>query len=80
MFSIDIGGSCSTSDLSWLSGRSSFAGRVYMVFYFLLLNSGQSNTSKKAKAGPSREEIHEVVVKILKEVDFNTVSVSFYFQ
>lgn len=49
-------------------------------FFFLLLNSGKSNTSKKAKAGPSREEIHEVVVKILKEVDFNTVSVSFYFQ
>ncbi|KAK4768069.1 hypothetical protein SAY87_003210 [Trapa incisa] len=39
-------------------------------------DQGKSETIKKAKAGPSREEIHEEVVKILKEVDFNTATLS----
>lgn len=53
-------------------------GFFYMVFELLFLKSGKRKTNKKAKAGPSREEIHAEVVKILKEVDFNTVSISFY--
>ena len=36
--------------------------------------SGKGKSGKKAKAEPSREEMHAVVVDILKEVDFNTVS------
>ena len=36
--------------------------------------AGKSNSSKKAKAEPSREDMHAVVVDMLKEVDFNTVS------
>jgi protein DEK len=41
------------------------------------LEPGKGKTSKKAKAEPSREEMHAVVVDILKEVDFNTVSSTF---
>ncbi|KAK4782179.1 hypothetical protein SAY86_016281 [Trapa natans] len=36
----------------------------------------KNETNKKAKTGPSREEILEEVVKILKEVDFNTATLS----
>lgn len=35
---------------------------------------GKGKNSKKVKKEPSREEMHEVVVNILKQVDFNTVS------
>lgn len=35
---------------------------------------GKGKSSKKAKVEPSREDMHAVVVDILKEVDFNTVS------
>lgn len=35
---------------------------------------GKAKGSRKAKPEPSREEMHAVVVDILKEVDFNTVS------
>lgn len=34
----------------------------------------EGKSSKKAKKEPTREEMHAVVVNILKEVDFNTVS------
>ncbi|KAJ1377955.1 Transferase [Sesbania bispinosa] len=36
-------------------------------------DQGKGKSSKKAKAEPSREDMHAVVVDILKEVDFNTV-------
>lgn len=38
---------------------------------------GKGKSSKKVKKEPSREEMHEVVVNILKQVDFNTVSTKF---
>lgn len=38
---------------------------------------GKGKTSKKAKSEPTRGEMHAVVVDILKEVDFNTVSSSY---
>ena len=38
------------------------------------LDAGKA--SKKGKAEPTREEMFEVVTKMLKEVDFNTVSLS----
>lgn len=34
---------------------------------------GKGKTAKKAKAEPTKEEMHAVVASILKEVDFNTV-------
>lgn len=34
----------------------------------------KGKTSKKAKAEPTKEDVHAVIVDILKEVDFNTVS------
>lgn len=34
----------------------------------------KAKTSKKAKAEPTKEDVHAVIVDILKEVDFNTVS------
>ncbi|TYJ98436.1 protein DEK [Cucumis melo var. makuwa] len=37
---------------------------------------GKGKSSKKAKKEPSREEMHEVVVNILKQVDFNTATLS----
>ncbi|KAB2000194.1 hypothetical protein ES319_D12G215800v1 [Gossypium barbadense] len=37
---------------------------------------GKGKSSKKPKAEPSREEINEVVVDILKKVDFNTATLS----
>ncbi|XP_010037385.2 protein DEK isoform X2 [Eucalyptus grandis] len=37
---------------------------------------GKGKSSKKAKAEPSREEMHAVVVDILKKVDFNTATLS----
>lgn len=37
---------------------------------------GKGKTSKKAKPEPSREEMHAVVVDILKQVDFNTATLS----
>lgn len=40
----------------------------------LELKLGKDKTQKKAKAGPTREEMHAVVVDMLKKVDFNTVS------
>ena len=42
------------------------------------LESGKGKTGKKAKPEPSREEMHAVVVDILKQVDFNTVSSASY--
>lgn len=39
--------------------------------------AGKGRRSKKAKKEPSREDMHAVVVDILKEVDFNTVSNAF---
>ncbi|KAA8540663.1 hypothetical protein F0562_024418 [Nyssa sinensis] len=36
----------------------------------------KAKASKKAKAEPSKEEMHAVVVDILKEVDFNTATLS----
>ena len=39
-----------------------------------MLMTGKGKSGKKPKGEPSREEIHDVVVDILKEVDFNTVS------
>lgn len=42
--------------------------------FFLMPMVGKGKSSKKAKAEPSREDMHAVVVDILKEVDFNTVS------
>ena len=39
---------------------------------------GKGKSSKKAKQEPSREDMHAVVVDILKEVDFNTVSGCFW--
>lgn len=35
---------------------------------------GKAKSTKKLKAEPTRQEMHVVVVDILKEVDFNTVS------
>ncbi|XP_030477177.2 DEK domain-containing chromatin-associated protein 1-like isoform X1 [Syzygium oleosum] len=37
---------------------------------------GKGKSSKKAKAEPSRKEMHAVVVDILKKVDFNTATLS----
>lgn len=37
---------------------------------------GKTNSVKKQKAEPTREEMHEVVVDILKKVDFNTATLS----
>ncbi|KAJ8537049.1 hypothetical protein K7X08_035450 [Anisodus acutangulus] len=37
---------------------------------------GKGKSVKKAKAEPSNEELHEVVANILKEVDFNTATLS----
>ncbi|KAJ8563340.1 hypothetical protein K7X08_031792 [Anisodus acutangulus] len=37
---------------------------------------GKEKSGKKAKAEPSNEEIHEAVVNILKEVDFNSATLS----
>ncbi|PPD76470.1 hypothetical protein GOBAR_DD26602 [Gossypium barbadense] len=39
-------------------------------------SQGKSKSGKKPKPEPSREEIHEVVVDILKKVDFNTATLS----
>ncbi|KAH6799215.1 hypothetical protein C2S51_035699 [Perilla frutescens var. frutescens] len=39
-------------------------------------DQGEGKSSKKAKKGPTREEMHSVVVNILKEVDFNTATLS----
>jgi len=36
--------------------------------------AGKGKGSEKAKSGPSKKEMHQVVVDILKKVDFNTVS------
>lgn len=36
--------------------------------------TGKGKSVKKAKAEPSKEELHAVVSIILKKVDFNTVS------
>lgn len=37
---------------------------------------GEGKSSKKAKKEPTREEMHAVVANILKEVDFNTATLS----
>ncbi|XP_057480907.1 DEK domain-containing chromatin-associated protein 1-like isoform X2 [Actinidia eriantha] len=39
-------------------------------------DKGKRKASKKAKPEPSKEEMHAVVVNILKEVDFNTATLS----
>ncbi|KAL0415636.1 UNVERIFIED_CONTAM: hypothetical protein Slati_3395500 [Sesamum latifolium] len=39
-------------------------------------DQGEGKSSKKAKKEPSKEEMHAVVVDILKEVDFNTATLS----
>jgi hypothetical protein len=49
----------------------------HLLFFKFVLELGKGQTRKKAKAEPSREEMHAVVVEILKEVDFNTVSSAF---
>ncbi|XP_050375950.1 DEK domain-containing chromatin-associated protein 1-like [Argentina anserina] len=36
----------------------------------------KGKTSKKAKAEPTKEDVHAVIVDILKEVDFNTATLS----
>jgi len=40
----------------------------------LMSLAGKGRSSEKAKSGPSKDEMHRVVVDILKKVDFNTVS------
>lgn len=45
---------------------------VLFVSNLCMLVKGK--TSKKAKAEPTKEDVHAVIVDILKEVDFNTVS------
>ena len=35
---------------------------------------GKGKASKKPKPEPTRDDMHAVIVDILKEVDFNTVS------
>ncbi|XP_061342857.1 DEK domain-containing chromatin-associated protein 1-like isoform X2 [Gastrolobium bilobum] len=42
----------------------------------LVKDQGKGKSSKKAKPEPSREDMHAVVVDILKEVDFNTATLS----
>ncbi|GAV81603.1 DEK_C domain-containing protein [Cephalotus follicularis] len=42
----------------------------------LTKDQGKGKTNKKAKAEPSIEEMHAVVVDILKKVDFNTATLS----
>lgn len=42
-----------------------------------MLLLGKGKTSKKVKPEPTGEEMHAVVVDILKQVDFNTVSNAF---
>ncbi|KAK7318300.1 hypothetical protein RJT34_02999 [Clitoria ternatea] len=39
-------------------------------------DQGKGKSSEKAKTEPSREEMHQVAVDILKEVDFNTATLS----
>ncbi|KAF2302680.1 hypothetical protein GH714_000733 [Hevea brasiliensis] len=39
-------------------------------------DQGKAKSGRKAKAEPSREDMHAVVVDILKEVDFNTATLS----
>ncbi|XP_057749958.1 DEK domain-containing chromatin-associated protein 1-like [Arachis stenosperma] len=39
-------------------------------------DQGQDNISKKANAEPTKEDMHAVVVDMLKEVDFNTATLS----
>ncbi|KAJ6888986.1 hypothetical protein NC652_029931 [Populus alba x Populus x berolinensis] len=39
-------------------------------------DQGKAKSNKKAKAEPTRQEMHAVVVNILKEVDFNTATLS----
>ncbi|KAK7358671.1 hypothetical protein VNO77_00609 [Canavalia gladiata] len=39
-------------------------------------DQGKGKNSEKAKTEPSREEMHQVAVNILKEVDFNTATLS----
>ncbi|KAF9668061.1 hypothetical protein SADUNF_Sadunf15G0088100 [Salix dunnii] len=39
-------------------------------------DQGKVKSNKKAKAEPTRQEMHAVVVNILKEVDFNTATLS----
>jgi len=56
----------------------SMAGRISHLFIKYILEPGKGKAGKKAKAEPSREEMHAVVVNILKEVDFNTVSTLSY--
>jgi len=40
--------------------------------------AGKGKSSEKVKSGPSKKEMHRVVVDILKKVDFNTVSTFFF--
>ncbi|XP_023007516.1 protein DEK-like isoform X2 [Cucurbita maxima] len=42
----------------------------------LVEEQGKGKNSKKVKKEPSREEMHDVVVNILKQVDFNTATLS----
>ncbi|KAL9329877.1 hypothetical protein ACSQ67_004880 [Phaseolus vulgaris] len=39
-------------------------------------NEGKGKSSEKVKSGPSKKEMHRVVVDILKKVDFNTATLS----
>ncbi|KAG5031897.1 hypothetical protein JHK85_015879 [Glycine max] len=42
----------------------------------LVKDQGKSKSNKKAKAEPTKQDMHAVVVDILKEVDFNTATLS----
>ncbi|QCD84993.1 protein DEK-like [Vigna unguiculata] len=42
----------------------------------LVKDEGKGRSSEKAKSGPSKDEMHRVVVDILKKVDFNTATLS----
>lgn len=47
---------------------------LFLIISNLFMNLVKGKTSKKAKAEPTKEDVHAVIVDILKEVDFNTVS------
>lgn len=57
--------------------RSSCNCASILSNYVYVQQLGKAKSGRKAKAEPSREDMHAVVVDILKEVDFNTVSLVF---
>lgn len=63
------------------------AALFFHSYHWILMSlTGKGKSSEKAEDGPSKNEMHRVVVDILKKVDFNTVSnvffsaISFFFQ